>query len=149
MDLSVKDVGPGTRHLIRLLTANIHVHEAWTTQQLLALLINKKVVKVICRRFSGIRQGAPVCTPPNTWLLWPTRVHNPNGISTGSAIFAQLTAVLSGMPGHPLKIATSHWMIWTPSNIHGFYFVGPTRVQITNDISIGSAVFAQLTAEHH
>ena len=38
-----------------------------------------------------------------TCFLWPTPVHNPNGISIGSAIFAQLTAVLSGIPGHVLS----------------------------------------------
>ena len=27
-----------------------------------------------------------VCTPSNTWFLRPTRVHNPNGISIGSAV---------------------------------------------------------------
>ena len=32
-------------------------------------------------------------TPYNTWFLEPTRVHNPNGISIGSAIFAGLTTV--------------------------------------------------------
>jgi len=37
----------------------------------------------------------PVCTPPNTCFLGPTRVHNPNGISIGlgSAVFAGLTTV--------------------------------------------------------
>jgi len=27
-------------------------------------------------------------------LLWPTRVHNPNGISVGSAVFAGLTVTI-------------------------------------------------------
>jgi len=31
--------------------------------------------------------------PSNTWFLGPTRVHNPNGISIGSAVFAGLTSV--------------------------------------------------------
>jgi len=31
--------------------------------------------------------------PSNTWLLWPTWVHDPNGISISSAIFAGLTTV--------------------------------------------------------
>jgi len=31
--------------------------------------------------------------PSNTWFLWLTRVHNPNDISIGSAIFAWLTSV--------------------------------------------------------
>jgi len=43
-------------------------------------------------RFSGIRQVSPVCNPPNTCFLGPTRVQILNGISIGSAVFAQLTA---------------------------------------------------------
>jgi len=43
-------------------------------------------------RFNGIRQVAPLCTPPNTCFLGPTRVQMPNGISIGSAVFEQLTA---------------------------------------------------------
>jgi len=31
--------------------------------------------------------------PSNTCFLGPTRVHNPNGISIGSSIFAGLTSV--------------------------------------------------------
>jgi len=30
--------------------------------------------------------------PSNTWLLEPTGVYVPNGISVGSAVFVQLTA---------------------------------------------------------
>jgi len=41
--------------------------------------------------FAKSRQCA-VCTLPNTCFFGPTRFHNPNGISIGSAIFAQLTA---------------------------------------------------------
>jgi len=41
-------------------------------------------------RSSGIHQVAPVRTPPNTCLLGPTRVRIANGISIGSAVFAQL-----------------------------------------------------------
>jgi len=36
------------------------------------------------------------------------------------------------------------WGIWTPSNT---WFLGSTRLSIPNGISIGSAVFAQLTAD--
>jgi len=87
-----------------------------------------------------------VCTRPNTCFIWPTQVYNRNNTSIGSAIFAQLTAVLSGMPGHVLsqKIAPSLGTIWTPSNT---WFLGPTRVQILNGISIGSAVFAHIVAD--
>ena len=29
--------------------------------------------------------------PPNTWFIWPTQVHNQNGISIASAVSLQLT----------------------------------------------------------
>jgi len=41
----------------------------------------------------------------------------------------------------PHKLSLRMW-IWTPSNT---WFLGPTRVHIPNDITIGSAVFAGLT----
>jgi len=86
-------------------------------------------------------------------FLRPIRIHNPNGKSIASAIFAQLTAKCRrACPGmsFPQIIAPSHgshgWVawIWVPSNT---CFLGHTRVHNPNDISIGSAVFAQLTAE--
>jgi len=44
-------------------------------------------------RFSGIRQVAPVCTPPNTCFREPTGVQIPNGISIGSGVFVRLSTV--------------------------------------------------------
>jgi len=35
-----------------------------------------------------------IWTPSNTWFLGPTRVHNPNGVSLGSAVFAGLKIVI-------------------------------------------------------
>jgi len=74
-----------------------------------------------------------------------TRVHNPNGISVGSAIFAQLMAecrqACLGM-SFPLKISTLHGAIWTPNT----WFLGPTQVLKPNGISISSVGFAGLTA---
>ena len=32
-------------------------------------------------------------SPSTAWFPEPTRVHNPNGISIGSAVFARLTTV--------------------------------------------------------
>jgi len=58
-------------------------------------------------RFTGIRQVAPVCTPPNTCFLWLTRVQIPNGISIGSAVFVQLTV-------EPLY--TLQWAALSPQN---------------------------------
>jgi len=55
--------------------------------------------------------------PFNTWFLKLTQAHNPNGISIGSAVFAQLTSecrrAYRGMT-FPLKIAPFHEGIWTP-----------------------------------
>jgi len=83
----------------------------------------------------------------NLWFLWSTWVHNPNGKSIGSAVSAQLTAESP----HTLqratlssKIAPSWGGIWTPSDS---WFLEPDRAYSANGISIGSAVFAQVTAE--
>jgi len=50
-------------------------------------------------------------------FLEPAHAHNPNGITIGSAVFAQVTAecpyTLQLAP-FPLKIARSHKGIWTP-----------------------------------
>ena len=60
--------------------------------------------------------------PSNTWLPGPTRLSIPNGISIGSAIFAQLSAESPCRLGYTLQLATilpiktvpSHVRIWTP-----------------------------------
>jgi len=71
--------------------------------------------------------------------LLSIETHNPNGISIGSVVFAQMTAECP----FPLKIAPSHWRYGTPSNT---WFPGPTRVLNPNGILIGAAVFAGLTS---
>jgi len=62
-------------------------------------------------RFNRIRQVAILCTPSNICFLGSIRVHIPNGILIGSAVFALLTAkcpyTLQCFPC-PLKIAYSH-----------------------------------------
>jgi len=67
-------------------------------------------------------------TPSNTWFLRPIQAHNPNGISIGLAVFAQITAespyTLQWDTTFPLKIALFHGGIWTPSNT---WFLGLTR----------------------
>jgi len=74
----------------------------------------------------------------------PSQVHNRNGISIRSAVFAQLTTLLSGMPGMPslLKIAPSHR--GCPSNT---WFLEPTRAHYPNGTLIGSAVFVLLSLQ--
>ena len=48
-----------------------------------------------------------IWAPSNRCFLGPARVHNPNGISIGSAIVAQITAECCLHPS-PLKITHSH-----------------------------------------
>jgi len=83
----------------------------------------------------------------NVCFLLPTEVHNSNGKSIGSAVYAQMAAecpyTLQWDAPSPLKIAPFRVGIWTPSNT---WFPGPTRVHNRNSISIGSAVFAGLTS---
>jgi len=91
-------------------------------------------------RFNRIRQVAPTCTQSNMCLLGPTRVHIPNGISIGSAVFAQLTAEspysLQWAAPFPVKIAP---LAWGSGPLFNAWFCGPTRVCIPKDISIDSA----------
>jgi len=74
------------------------------------------VTKRPCRRRTWMVQWySPGCAsvyPPNTCLLNPTRVHNPNCISIGSVIFAPLMAYCCRTcPG--IKTAPSPGAIWT------------------------------------
>jgi len=89
--------------------------------------------------------GGANVPPCYTCFLRLIRVHNPNGISIGSVIFAQLTAdspyTLQRAP-LSIKDCPFPWGIWTPSNT---WFLGPSRVLNPNGISIGSAVLAGLT----
>ena len=85
-------------------------------------------------------------SPSNTRFLWPARAHKANGISIGSAVFAHMTPecpiLYSGTPLSPLKIAHSHWEIWTPIK---YVVPGAYPSPNPNGISIGSAVLAGLT----
>jgi len=65
--------------------------------------------------------------------------------SIGSAILTQLTAESLYLQWALLspKIVPSNGGIWTSNT----WFPAPTRVANTNGISIGSAIFAQTTAE--
>jgi len=81
--------------------------------------------------------------PSNICFLEPIQVHNPDGISIGSAVFAQKSSVIRYlMACLSLKIAPSHGGSGSPSNT---WFFEHTRVFHPNGISIGSAVFAKLT----
>ena len=82
--------------------------------------------------------------PSNTWFLGPIHAHNPNVISIGSAIFAQLTAefpyTLQWDAPFPLQNCPFPWGSGTPSNT---LFLGPTRVHSPNGISTGSTVLCR------
>jgi len=83
----------------------------------------------------------------NLCILRPTRVHNRNGKWIGSAVFAQLTAEsVHTLQWAPLstRIALSPGVYGLPCNTWCF---GPMRAHNPNGTSIGSAVFAQMTAE--
>ena len=57
-----------------------------------------------CTLHCAVQSYSPccaTCTPSNTCFLWPIRVHNPNGISIGSAVFAGLTIVTDGLTDRP------------------------------------------------
>jgi len=46
--------------------------------------------------FEKSEPTSPTGPPSNTWFPGPARVPNPNGISTGSLIFAGITSVTDG-----------------------------------------------------
>ena len=56
--------------------------------------------------------------PSNTWFLGPIRAHNPNSISIGSTVFAQMTAeypyTLQWDASSPPQNCPFSWGIWTP-----------------------------------
>ena len=81
-----------------------------------------------------------------TRFFQPIPAHNPNGISIGSAVFAQLTTECH----YALQQAAPFPLITTPS--HGeadlkTRFFRPIPAHNPNAISIGSAVLAQMTTE--
>jgi len=101
--------------------------------------------RIVAAHGLSVRQVAPVCTLMYTRAsLAHMGVHNLNGISIGSAVFAQLTAerpyTLQRAALSPLKIASSHGGSG-PSNA---LFLGPIPAHNPSGISIGSAVFPGL-----
>ena len=101
------------------------------------------------RRFNCIRQVAPVCTPPTPLVihasLGPPEFKSQTA-SRSVPRFSRLHSCTSQRPPFPLKIDPSFGGSEPPSNT---WFLGPRRVLDPDSISIGSAIFAQLTAEHH
>ena len=103
-----------------------------------------------CKGHSRVSSGMPqhvlspnncpfawVVAPSNACFLAPTLVHNPNGISISSAVFAQITAECR----YTLQWAAPRGS-GPPSNT---WFPWPTRIYNPNGISISSAVLAGFT----
>ena len=82
--------------------------------------------------FGRWRQCAP---HPNTCFLGPTQVLNPNSISIGSAVSAQLTAE---------RRYILQWAAHSPQNCPFSWHIRTPKLHI--GISIDSAVFVGLTA---
>jgi len=112
-----------TRYLRQTLTVAATIEKQWE---------NEQVVKAIShhRHTRTVQTYSPGCAnvhPHLTRFLWPNRVHIPNVISIGSAVFAWLMAEsLYFAMGHPflLKIAL-HTGRSGPHLIHGF--LGPPK----------------------
>ena len=97
-------------------------------------------------RFNGIRQVAPLRTPPNTCFLGPSQVHSPNSISIGSAVFCtsrgtECPYTLQWSAPFPTQNCPFLCGVWAPSNT---WFLEPNRAHNPNGISIGSAVLQGL-----
>ena len=92
------------------------------------LHISRQKVPILTMGYS-FPQNCPsdeVSGPPsNTWFPGPTQVLNPNGISIGSAVFAQMTAecpvpiLYNGMPLSPPQNCPFPWGDMDPHLIHG------------------------------
>jgi len=73
-----------------------------STQQRVPLLDNELLLSRLKITLSYGASGFP----SNTWFLGPTRVHNPNGISIGLAIFAGLIIVAYRLTNRPTDHTT-------------------------------------------
>jgi len=74
-----------------------------------------------------------------------TRDHNPNSISIGSAVFAELTAEGPYILQWAAPSPQNYLFAWGSGLLSNTWFLWPTRVYNPNGISIGSAVFAGRT----
>ena len=94
-----------------------HHRRTWTVQLYSSGGAN---VHPIYRKPKMVAMATSLSTygPHPTRLLRPIRVHNPNSIPIGSAVFAQMTVecplVYNGTSILPQKFAPSHGGIWTP-----------------------------------
>jgi len=99
-------------------------------------------------KVQSYRQGSPLCTPSNTCFLGPTRVYTPKRHVDGfSRFFGQHTGECPVLYNVPLLSPQNCPCTWGSGPQSNTCFIGPSPLSVPNGISIGSAVFAQLTAE--
>ena len=92
----------------------------WCVEIWLVVLPSKQVVKVIWHKaalsphmVSHIRQVAPMCLPPHKYASFgPPESSTKMASSVASAVFAQLMAHSSGMPGHVLSPKNCSYTYW-------------------------------------
>ena len=121
------------------LTHSINVHNGKQTYRTCTTSgqsnLTQGCIAAAHERCSGTRQVAPMYTPPNTWFRGPTRVHNPNSITTSISISSAVFCKAHGrLPLPPSRLPFPIGGHGHPSNT---WFLGPIRVLIPNSISIG------------
>jgi len=92
-----------------------------TTNSLVVVVHTKPVIAILVPQLFAMAMSLSTCgLPSNTWFLGPIQAHNRNGISIGSAVFAEMTAecpyTLQWAATSPIKIAFSHGVSGRPSN---------------------------------
>jgi len=116
-----------------------------------------------CTVHGGVSSGMPwhvlspnyclfasgIYAPPNTCFLGPSRVHNPNGISIGSVVFAQITTesryTLQRAAHSPLLKLPLPMRDLDPQLTQDLLSLSESTIQ-TASRSVGR-FFAQMTAE--
>jgi len=120
--------------------SEIIIQTAWRLVQLFSHRWPHSVPILYCGRPFPPKLPLPMggSGPHLTHFLGPIRAHNPNGISVGSAVFAQMTAECPytlqweyGTPLSPLKIAPSHGYL-DPHLIYGFLVPPKSSTQMAS-----------------
>jgi len=124
-------------------TNTIYRRRVWWSQQVTTVW-QKDRIAAACGQFSRIRQVAPMCSLSNTCGVCK---HDIQTTRVGRYVKQVVTAIW-----RKGRIAAAHGRFnrirqVAPMCTLCACFLRPTRVHIANNISIGSAVFAQLTAE--
>jgi len=90
------------------------IQTASITNRLIAIVHTKPVIAILVPKLVAMATSFSTSQyPSNTWFLGPIQAHNPNGISIGSAVCAQMTAecphTLQWDSPYLFKISPSEW----------------------------------------